>query len=150
LSGFLLDTNVISMMAPSRSSVSTQFLEWLERMDREGRIFLSVVTVHEIEKGIALLAHRGAVTKAAALKVWLAGLVANFDDKILACDVLAAALAGQLEAKAVTAGHNSGMADATVAGIASAHDLVVVTCNKKHFEPFGVGVSAPDEIAASA
>jgi len=59
--------------------------------------------------------------------------------------VSAAAFAGQLEAKAVSAGHDPGMADATIAGIAKAKDLVVITNNTKHFLPFGIGVATPDE-----
>jgi len=74
LRGYLLDTNVISMLSPSRAEASVTFLDWLERMDGEGRVFLSVVTIHEIEKGIALLEHKGGTAKAAGLKVWLAGL----------------------------------------------------------------------------
>jgi predicted nucleic acid-binding protein len=145
LSGFLLDTNVISMLSPSRAEASGRFLEWLERVDSEGRVFLSVVAIHEIEKGIALLEHKGATAKAAGLKVWLAGLVATYDDKIIPIDASAAALAGQLEAKAISAGHDPGMADATIAGIAKAQDLVVITHNTKHFLPFGIGVATPDE-----
>jgi predicted nucleic acid-binding protein len=68
----LLDTNVVSMLAPSRGEATPDFLGWLERMDADGRLFLSVVTVHEIEKGIALLAQRGAAAKAASLTAWLA------------------------------------------------------------------------------
>jgi predicted nucleic acid-binding protein len=146
----LLDTNVISMLSPSRAEVSARFLDWLDRMDGEGRIFLSVVTIHEIEKGIALLEHKGAAAKAASLRVWLSGLVTTYDDKILGTDAAAAALAGRLEAKAISAGHDPGMADATVAGIAKANDLVVVTFNTKHFGPFGVGVTSPDDAAGSA
>ena len=145
MSGFLLDTNVISMLSPSRAEASPPFLEWLERVDSEGRVFLSVVTIHEIEKGIALLEHKGATAKAAGLKVWLAGLVATYDDKIIPIDASAASVAGQLEAKAISAGHDPGMADAAIAGIAKAHDLVVVTHNTKHFAPFGIGVATPDE-----
>ncbi len=120
MSGFLLDTDVISMLSPSRAEVSARFLEWLERMDGKGRLFLAAVTIHEIEKRIARLEHKGATTKAAGLKVWLAGLVATYDDKIIPLDASAAALAGQLQAKAISAGHDPGMADAIVAGIASA------------------------------
>jgi predicted nucleic acid-binding protein len=145
LSGFLLDTNVISMLSPARAETSAQFLEWLERMDGEGRVFLSVVAIHEIEKGIALLEHRRATAKAAGLKVWLAGLVATYDDKIIPLDAPAAALAGQLEAKAISTGFDPGMADAMIAGIAEARDLMIVTRNTKHFAPFGVGVATPDE-----
>ncbi len=142
MSGFLLDTNVISMLSPSRADASAQFLDWLERMDSEGRIFLSVVAIHEIEKGIALLEHKGATAKAAGLKVWLAGLVATYDDKILPLNAAAAALAGRLEAKAIAAGHDPGMADAAVAGIAKALDLLIVSQNTKHFLPFGVSNGA--------
>jgi predicted nucleic acid-binding protein len=145
LSGFLLDTNVISMLSPSRAEASARFLEWLERVDSEGRVFLSVVAIHEIEKGIALLEHKGATAKAAGLKVWLAGLVATYYDKILPLDASAAALAGQLEAKAISAGHDPGMADAAIAGIAKAQDLVIVTHNTKHFLPFGISVVTPDD-----
>jgi len=144
LSGFLLDTNVISMLAPARAAPA-RFIEWLERVDSEGRLFLSVVAIHEIEKGISLLEHKGAVAKAAGLKVWLAGLVTAYDDKIIPVDASAAALAGKLEAKAIAAGHNPGMADATIAGIAKALDLVIVTHNTKHFAPFGIDVATPDE-----
>jgi predicted nucleic acid-binding protein len=147
LSGFLLDTNVISMLSPAKAEASAPFLAWLERMDSESRLFLSVVTIHEIEKGIALLDHKGATAKAAGLRVWLAGLVAAYDDNILEFDLPAAALAGQLEARAVRAGHDPGMADAAIAGIATANDLVIVTRNAKHFLPFGVGVIAPEDAA---
>ncbi len=106
MSGVLLDTNVISMLSPSRNEASPSLLDWLEQMDASARLFLSVVTIHEIEKGIMLLEHKGATAKAANLKVWLAGLVATYDDKIINVDTRTAALAGQLEAKAIFEGHN--------------------------------------------
>jgi len=149
VSGYLLDTNVISMLSPARPEASAAFLDWLERMDAGGRLFLSVVTIHEIEKGIALPEHKEASAKAARLKVWLAGLVATYDDKIIAVDTMAAALAGRLEARAVAAGHDPGMADATIAGIAKAHDVTIVTRNSKHFQVFGVDVMSPDEATRS-
>ncbi len=145
MSGFLLDTNVISMLSPSKAAASAEFLNWLERMDSEGRVFLSVVAIQEIEKGIALLEHKGATAKAAGLKLWLAGLVATYDDKILQLDSAAAAMAGRFEAKAITARYDPGMADAAVAGIAKAQGLVIVTHNTRHFLPFGVGMATPDE-----
>lgn len=148
MSGFLLDTNVISMLAPSKAQASVGFLDWLDRADAAGRLFLSVVSIHEIEKGIALLDHKGATAKAASLKAWLAGLVATYDDKIIGVDAQAAALGGRLEAKALAAGHAPGMADAVIGGIAAAHELVVVTDNTKHFLPFGIPVLSPEEAAA--
>ena len=147
MSGFLLDTNVVSMLAPSKAEASADFLTWLDRMDADGQLFLSVVSIHEIEKGIALLDHKGTTAKAASMKAWLSGLVSTYDDKIIGVDAQAAAIGGRLEAKALAAGHDPGMADAVIAGIAAAHELVIVTRNTKHFLPFGVAVLSPEEAA---
>ncbi len=133
------------MLSPARAQASARFVEWLERMDSGDRLFLSVVAIHEIEKGIALLEHKGATAKAAGLKLWLAGLAGAYDDKIIAIDASIAALAGQLEARAMSAGHDPGMADAMIAGIAKARDLMIVTLNTKHFLPFEIGVATPNE-----
>lgn len=138
------------MLAPSRNQASPGFLDWLDKMDAAGRLFLCVVTIHEIEKGIAQLEHKGASGKAEKLRAWLAGLVATYGDKILAVDTMAAAWGGQLEAKAMSAGQNPGMVDATIAGIAKDHDLVIVTRNIKHFQVFAVEVKSPEEMTLSA
>lgn len=148
MSGFLLDTNVVSMLAPAKSEASADFLAWLDRMDADGRLFLSVVSIHEIEKGIALLDHKGATAKAASLQAWLSGLVSTYDDKIISFGVQAAGIGGRSEAKALAAGHDPGMADAVIAGTAAAHELVVITRNTKHFQPFGIAVLSPAEAAA--
>lgn len=146
MSGFLLDTDVVSMLSPSRAQASPGFLAWLDRADGEGSVFLSAVTVHEIEKGVALLEGKGATAKAAGLKVWLAGLLAGYGERILGLDGPAAILSGRLEATAILAGHAPGMADALIAGIAQSHGLVVVTRNARHFRSFGVRTATPDEI----
>lgn len=150
MSGYLLDTNVVSMLSPSRAEASERFLDWLERADGDGRVFLSVVTLHEIEKGIMLLDGKGATAKAAGLRVWLSGLIAAYDDKILGLDISAASLSGRAESKAVADGHDPGMADAIIAGIAQAYDLTVITRNVKHFRPFGIRVASPDDAASGA
>jgi predicted nucleic acid-binding protein len=137
------------MLSPARAEASPGFLDWLDRMDAGGRLFLSVVTIHEIEKGIALLEHKGAVARSASLKVWLAGLVATYDDRIIAVDAMAAAMAGRLEARAVVSGQDPGMADATIAGIAKARNVTIVTRSSRHFQVFGVDVMSPDEATQS-
>ena len=103
------------------------------------------MTVHEIEKGVALLDRRGATVKAAALRAWLAGLLAAYGNKILGLDGPASFLSGRMEARAIAAGHAPGMADAMIAGIAQAHGLVVVTRNARHFRSFGIRTATPDE-----
>ncbi len=109
----MLNTNVVRC-SRLRRPVLGGVLEWLERMDGEGRI-LSVVAIHEIEKGIALLEYKGATAKAAGLNLARRARSA-YDDKIIA-STSPLALAGQLEAKTISAGHSPGMADAIIAGI---------------------------------
>src|SRR3546814_19351692 len=89
------------MLAPSKSEASTDFLDWLDRMDADGRLFLSVVSIHEVEKGIALLDHKGATTKAASQKACLSGLVSTYDDKNISFDAQAAAIGGRSEVQTV-------------------------------------------------
>lgn len=144
MTGYLLDTDVVSLLAPDRTDAPSGFLAWLERMDAEGRVFLSIVAVHELHKGIALLDGKGASSKAARLRVWVSGLLNGYADKLLGLDPGAAGMSGLLEARAITAGHSPGMADAMVAGIAQAHGLVVVTRNARHFLPFDVEVLSPE------
>lgn len=146
MSGHLLDTNIVSMLSPSATQAPQAFLDWLDRADAAGQLFLSVVTIHEIENGIARLEQKGAASKAAALKMWLMGLVTTYEDKILSIDAIAASFGGQLEAKAAASGDNPGLADAAIAGIAKAHDLMIVTANTKDFVPFGVGLVSPDDM----
>lgn len=149
MKGYLLDTNVVSMLSPSRAPVDERFGAWLERADDAGSLYLCVVTIHEIEKGIALLDHRQATAKATALRGWLTGLHAGFASRILALDPETAAVAGRLEAKALADGHSPGMADAMIAGIAFTNELLVVTQNRRHFVPFGIPVATPDELGAA-
>ncbi|AYG69979.1 MULTISPECIES: PIN domain-containing protein [unclassified Rhizobium] len=144
---FLLDTNAISMFAPSRASASNAFADWVDEQDRLDAIYLSSMTVHEIEIGVRLLEAKGAKAKAAGIHTWLQGLIAGYGDHILPVDKDVALESGRLEAKAVIAGHIPGAADAIIAGTANLHKLTVITANLKHFLPFGISVKSPDQVA---
>lgn len=146
MNGFLLDTNIISMFSPSKTAATPVFAEWLEEQEKLKAIYLSAMTIHEIEKGVRLLEARGATSKAALVEMFLQGLVAGYGDRILAIDAAAARESGRLEAKAVSAGHNPGAVDAIIAGTASHHGLTIITHNLKHFRPFEVPVKSPAEL----
>ena len=60
---FLLDTNAISMFAPSKASASNTFAEWVDEQDRQDAVYLSALTIHEIEKGVRLLEAKGRQSK---------------------------------------------------------------------------------------
>lgn len=147
MSRFLLDTDVISMLSPSRAAILPGFLQWLDRADSESRVFLCAISVHEIKKEIVLLEQKAASAKAAALSAWLTGLQTVYADKILSLDAEAAAFSGELEAMALARGADPGMADAAVAGIARAHGMTIVSRSSRHFQPFGVAVVTPEEAA---
>lgn len=144
MTAYLLDTNVVSLLSPSRIQTATGLIAWLNEIEEIAEFFLSVVTVHEIERGILLLERKGATAKASILRRWMDGLYATYEDRILPIDAAVSALSGRLEAEAIAAGHNPGMADALIAGTAKTHDLTVVTQNLRHFEPFSINaISAP-------
>jgi toxin FitB len=144
LTAYLLDTNVVSLLSPSRIETAAGLITWLEKIEETAEFFLSVVTVHEIERGILLLERKGATAKASNLRYWMDGLFLTYEDRILPIDAAVSALSGKLEAEAFAAGHSHSMADALIAGTAKAHDLTVITQNLRHFEPFGISlISAP-------
>jgi predicted nucleic acid-binding protein len=146
VSGFLLDTNIISQIY--RADVSASFTRWLEEQGAIDAVYLSAVTVHEMEKGIHLLERKGATAKARNLRIWLRGLIAGYDSSVLAIDPDIAWLSGELEAVAIAAGHAPGVADAMIAGTAKHHGLTVITKNLKHFKAFEVPVLTPDQVAS--
>jgi toxin FitB len=146
--GFLLDTNVIAMLSPQRGAAPARFRDWIATTAAQDRLFLSAVTIHEIEKGIALLENKGATARAASLRAWLDGLAAMYGERVLPVDVHVAMVSGRLEARAVSAGFSPGASDAMIAGTAEANNLIVVTANTRHFAPFGIAMTSPVEVVA--
>lgn len=140
MSGFLLDTDVLSLLSPGRANVPAGFEAWVEAQEQAGQIYLSAVSIHEIEKGIRLLEAKGAAQKARALEAWLRPLVTRLGDFILPVDGEVARVSGGLEAKAIAEGANPGASDAMIAGTAAFHELTVVTRNLRHFRAFAIGV----------
>lgn len=147
MNGYLFDTDVISLLSPGRSGVPDGFVARMEELDRSGQLYLSAVSIHELEKGVRLLDARGATRKARSLESWLRPLVMRHADVILAVDAEVARVSGELEARAIAAGFNSGASDAMIAGTAHHHGLVLVTRNVRHFEPFGVAATGVDGVA---
>jgi predicted nucleic acid-binding protein len=109
-----------------------------ERAD--GDLFLSVLTVGEIAKGIALF---GAGRKKKALGTWLTGLEANFGDRILGIDIETARLWGELTARAQKHGEIIPAVDGLLAATALRHGLHVMTRNTRHFQASGALILDP-------
>jgi predicted nucleic acid-binding protein len=141
---YLIDTNVISAGARAKTSPGTGPVGWMDLVtcmdDASDALFLSMVTVAEIEDGIAKARREGATRKAADLTGWLEALVHLYGNRILAIDLAVSRTAGKLSNTARGCGHAPGFADILIAATALHHELVILTRNVRHFEPLGVPV----------
>jgi predicted nucleic acid-binding protein len=140
LSGFLLDTSIISQLSPAREP-PRQLVRWL-RVNRS-RISLSVISVIEIEKGIARLRRLGGSRRADDLSAWLDELLDGFAERVHPVDVPAARLAGSIGDRVRAEGRDPGLADVVIAATALSRGLAVATRNVRHFEPLGVASVDP-------
>mgnify|MGYP001106666490 FL=1 len=104
------------------------------------KLFLSVVSVGEIVKGIGLLA---AGKKRNELTAWLAALVDQFSERILPIDVETGKVWGELTARAQKKGLMVHAADGLIAATALRHGLHVMTRNEGDFKASGVRVVNP-------
>ena len=107
------------------------------------RLYLSVVTIAEIEDGIAKARRRGATKKAEMLAEWFELILHLYSDRILPFDAPAARIAGRLSDLARSNGQAPGFQDLAIAATAQSHALIVLTRNLKHFASLGVVVHDP-------
>jgi len=140
---FLVDTNVISALAPARAERPETLLRWLER--NSIRLFLSVVTSAEIRAGIAKARREGANRKAENLSSWWGAVEHLYGARILAFDMKAATIAGEMADRARASGHAPGFADIAMAATAAAHGHTLLTRNVRHFAPIYDPVIDPFE-----
>ena len=145
MSGWLFDTNVLSTLAPGRAPISQEAVKWFG--DRNEQLFFSAITVTEIGAGIAKLLRAGSLRRARELRAWFDGVLAHYGERVLPFDLAAAEIAGELSDAAVAIGRHPGFSDVAIAAIAKSRDLVVLSINRRHFEPLGIGVLNPFDVA---
>ena len=138
---YLVDTNVISAGAPTKARASAELGDWMDR--NSDRLYLSAITIAEVEDGIARARRLGARQKAANLADWLETVLHLYGDRVLPFDVPASRLAGRLSDLARARGHAPGFADLAIAATAQARSLTVLTRDLRHFRPLGVPAHDP-------
>lgn len=106
-------------------------------------LFLSVVTVVEIEDGIAKLRREGARRKSSDLASWLETLLHLYGDRVIEFDTPAARIAGAMADRARGRGQAPGFADIVIAATAQRHKLTILSRNVRHFDPLGAIVLDP-------
>ena len=129
---FLLDTSVISELV--KPAPDNQVIEWLKSTD-EASLHLSVLTIGEIEKGIAKLPESSRREK---LETWVRrDLAERFRERLLAIDATVAATWGRLAGEAEARGEPLPVIDGLIAATGLAHNLTVATRNIDDFERCG-------------
>ncbi len=138
MSGYLLDTNCISEMV--RLKPDPQVMRWMEAMD-EGLVYLSVLTLGEIRKGLAGLAQG---RRRAQLETWLeVELPTRFRERVLPIDAAVADRWGLLSAQAKNRGAPLPIIDGLLAATALHYNLTVVSRNTNDFRHAQVEVLNP-------
>ncbi|MBU1315248.1 MAG: type II toxin-antitoxin system VapC family toxin [Alphaproteobacteria bacterium] len=134
----LLDTNVLSEVTRPRPTIHV--LEWLDALD-EDQTFISVLSLAEIRRGIALL-DQG--RRRDVLSEWLAAdLPQRFGDRVIPVDQTVALAWGDLMAVAKRSGRGMSSMDGLIAATAIAHDLTLATRNIKDFEGLNIKLLDP-------
>lgn len=133
---FLIDTNVWSELR-NRGRAHPHVRSWAEGVN-EAELFLSVVTVFELERGTLLMERRDR-QQGARLRRWLEEHVLEpFQDQILPIDDAIARRCASLHVPDPRPER-----DALIAATALVHGLTVVTRNVADFEPMGVALLNP-------
>lgn len=134
----LLDTNVLSEV--TKPAPDPRVLEWLDQLD-EDRSFISVVSIAEIRRGVALMDEG---RKRDALAEWLAqDLPQRFEQRVLHVDEPTALAWGDLMAVAKRRGRGLSSMDGLIAATAIAKQFTLATRNTKDFKGFGIYLFDP-------
>ena len=135
---YLLDTNIVSELRKAKGSKANKNIKaWAETVS-VASMFLSAITVLELETGILLIERRDP-TQGAILRTWLdAHVLPTFSGRILAVDTAVAQRCAKLHVPDPRA-----YRDALIAATALVHGMTVVTRNVADFESTGVEIFNP-------
>lgn len=138
MSGFLLDTNVVSDLRKPRPNPG--LAAWISSAAEEA-LFLSVLSIGELRIGIAIQTD---AKKRAALEAWfVSDLIPRFAGRILAFDLEVAHQWGRIEGRARLGSGKLPVVDSQLAATAVHHGLTLVTNNEGDFSRTGVSILNP-------
>lgn len=135
---FVLDTNVVSELRKIRlGRADANVARWADSVDTS-ELYLSAITIQELEIGILLMERRDAV-QGAVFRAWMTGhVLPAFANRVLAVDTAVAQRSAGLHVPVTRP-----VRDGLIAATALVHGMVVVTRNVADFVPMGVPVLSP-------
>ena len=137
---YLLDTYVLSEF--TRRQPNQSVIDWLDSIEEE-KLFISVITVGEIQRGIERLPDSHRKTE---LLVWMNnGLLQRFAARMVVIDTPTMFMWGSLTARMEAAGQPMAVMDSLIAASAMQNNLILATRNVSDFLPSGVQVINPWE-----
>jgi predicted nucleic acid-binding protein len=137
---YLLDTCVLSEF--TRRKPEQKVVHWVDNID-EDKLFLSVITIGEIQHGIVRLPESHRKTD---LLVWMNNeLIKRFDQRIIPLDAPTMLLWGNLTAQMESTGQPMAVMDSLIIATALQNNLIVATRNVSDYLPCGVQVINPWE-----
>lgn len=135
---YLIDTNVLSEIRKKNNANSGVRDFFARAVEQELSLFISVITVGEIRRGVNLIRHRGDKRQANILEKWLEIILEEYSDNVLEFTVIEAQVWGQLRVP----DHENAL-DKQIAATALTYDLTVVTRNIDDFIGTGVKLINP-------
>lgn len=142
---YLIDTDVISESRKQERAAQGVRLFFDHVEEEQIPVYLSVVTIGELRRGVELIRHRNDLSQAKTLDSWLRKLLTDYEDCILTFDAEAAQMWGRLRVP-----HPENAFDKQIAATALLYDLIVVTRNESRYKGTGVKVLNPFDKSLSA
>ena len=138
LTVYLIDTNVISEARKGRSANGGVRAFFKSCGTTAELVYLSVITIGELRRGVELIRHRGDLSQALLLEAWLATILEEYSSHVLDFGADAAQVWGRLRVP-----HAENAIDKQIAAIALVNNLTVVTRNVDDFALTGVNILNP-------
>ena len=139
---YLIDTNVISELRKKRRADPGVRRFFRESERSEHTLFLSVITIGELRRGVELIRHRGDHSQAGQLETWLDQIVSGYASNILDFTSREAQVWGRLRVP-----RHENAIDKQIAATALTYDLMLVTRNTEDFVGTGARLLNPFKAA---
>jgi toxin FitB len=135
---YLIDTNVISELR-KKNKANPGVRQFFKRTAEQGEsLFISVITVGELRRGVELIRYRGDQAQANVLEAWLETIIGGYAENILDFGLIESQVWGRLRVP-----HHENALDKQIAASALTYGLTLVTRNVDDFVGTGVAVFNP-------